>query len=154
MAEFPPAIKITLANEGGYVDDVSDPGGETNFGLSKRRYPDLDIKNLTVEEATAIYLRDWWKFGDLLDQNVANKLFDSFVNMDTEAIKIMQRCVGNILVDGEYGPQTEAAINRIATPDVLLEAYRGELVVFYEDLVQTHPEDEKFLKDWLRRAQQ
>jgi lysozyme family protein len=153
MAEFAPAIAVVLENEGGYSNNSADAGGETNFGLSKLRYPDLDIKNLTKEEAEAIYLRDWWKFGGLLDQNVANKLFDSFVNMSSEAIRIMQRCVG-VIVDGSYGPKTEEAINRIADPATLLEQYRGELVVFYEDLVQKRPENAKFLEGWLRRARQ
>jgi lysozyme family protein len=44
-------IEITLHHEGGYVHDPKDLGGETNFGIAKRWYPDLDIKNLTEEEA-------------------------------------------------------------------------------------------------------
>ena len=44
MAEFSLAIPIVLENEGGYVDDPNDPGGETNFGISKRSYPNVDIK--------------------------------------------------------------------------------------------------------------
>ena len=45
--------------EGGYVDHPSDPGGETKYGISKRAYPDLDIKNLTYAEAQEIYIRDY-----------------------------------------------------------------------------------------------
>jgi len=45
--------------EGGYVHDPRDPGGETNWGISKRSYPDLDIANLTRDEAAAIYERDY-----------------------------------------------------------------------------------------------
>jgi hypothetical protein len=33
----------------GYVNDPSDPGGETQWGISKRSYPDVDIKALTRE---------------------------------------------------------------------------------------------------------
>ena len=44
----------------GYVNDPHDPGGETKYGISKRAYPKLDIKNLTLEDALALYYRDYW----------------------------------------------------------------------------------------------
>jgi lysozyme family protein len=63
-SEFLTAVERVLADEGGYVCNPSDPGGETNFGITKRSYPDLDIKGLTREDAIAIYWRDWWtKYG-------------------------------------------------------------------------------------------
>jgi lysozyme family protein len=156
MADFYQAIPVVLANEGGYVDDPDDPGGATNFGISQRRYPDLDIKNLTKEEATAIYLRDFWLFGGLRYQPVATKLFDAYVNMEHEAIKQMQKCLGftGSDIDGDYGKITEAAINDMADQDSLLQDFRNKLVIYYEDVVQAHPEEAKFLPDWLRRARQ
>lgn len=54
------AFGFTLPHEGGYVNDPKDPGGETKFGISKRSYPSLDIKNLTLEKAKEIYIRDYW----------------------------------------------------------------------------------------------
>src|SRR5689334_23212295 len=39
---FPEAVERLLKLEGGYVDDPADSGGETNFGITKRSYPDLD----------------------------------------------------------------------------------------------------------------
>jgi lysozyme family protein len=60
MNDFEQAIELLLAIEGGYVNDPDDPGGETKYGISKRSYPHLDIENLTVEEAKAIYHRDFW----------------------------------------------------------------------------------------------
>lgn len=51
----------TLAEvEGGYVDDPRDKGGETKFGISKRSYPHVDIKALTLDDASLIYRRDFW----------------------------------------------------------------------------------------------
>lgn len=44
----------------GYVNDPNDPGGETKYGISKKAYPQLDIKNLTLEDALALYYRDYW----------------------------------------------------------------------------------------------
>lgn len=53
-------MEFVLAWEGGYTDDPTDPGGRTNFGISQRAYPDLDIASLTREDAVAIYRRDYW----------------------------------------------------------------------------------------------
>ena len=41
---FRDIIGYILKEEGGYVNNDKDPGGETNFGVSKRRFPNLDIK--------------------------------------------------------------------------------------------------------------
>lgn len=48
-----------LRVEGGYVDHPDDPGGETKYGISKRSYPNVDIKNLTEQDARRIYTRDF-----------------------------------------------------------------------------------------------
>ena len=53
-------VKKVLKHEGGYVNDPSDPGGETKYGISKRAFPDLDIKNLTEEQAILIYYDEYW----------------------------------------------------------------------------------------------
>ena len=60
MTLWDAAITSLLKHEGGYVNNPVDPGGETNWGVSKRSYPHLDIKNLTREQAVAIYERDYW----------------------------------------------------------------------------------------------
>ena len=48
-------IKFVLDAEGGYTNDPVDPGGETNYGIDKRSHPDVNIKELTIEEAKDIY---------------------------------------------------------------------------------------------------
>ena len=53
-------IEFILKMEGGYVNNQKDPGGETKYGISKRAYPNVDIKNLTKNDAIAIYYRDYW----------------------------------------------------------------------------------------------
>ena len=44
---FDTLISRVLSHEGDYVNDPSDPGGETKFGIAKRSYPHVDIRNLT-----------------------------------------------------------------------------------------------------------
>ena len=55
LISFDEIIDITLKHEGGYVHDPKDLGGETNFGIAKRFYPEVDIKNLTKEEVGQQY---------------------------------------------------------------------------------------------------
>lgn len=152
MAEFEPAIEITLINEGGLVDNPNDPGGVTKYGLSQRTYPSLDIRNLTVDQAKAIYLRDFWKFGGIISQAVANKIFDMYVNEEHEAIKIAQGILG-LTQDGMYGPQTEQSVNNTDPADFLTR-YRAALEQHYRNIVAANPKESVFLNGWLQRAAQ
>lgn len=155
MADFWAAIPTILCNEGGYIDVPDDPGGETKYGISRRSYPNLDIANLTIEMAEAIYARDFWHFSGINSQAVATKLFDSYVNMGHSAIRMAQ-IVARVpfdLQDGVYGPHTEGLINAV-DPNVFLIAFRGKLTDHYRNLVLANPALAKFLTGWLRRAAQ
>ena len=68
--------------EGGYVNDRTDPGGETKYGISKRAHPDVDIAALTKVTAWAIYERDYWLAAgcDRMTPGMALLVFDSAVN--------------------------------------------------------------------------
>ena len=75
--KFERAFSYVLQNEGVYVNDLDDIGGETKYGISKRSYPNLDIKNLTLEEAQKIYFCNYWlmgKFEQSSDENIAIQL--------------------------------------------------------------------------------
>ena len=48
---FQRCVLFVLNEEGGYVNDPADPGGETNFGISMRAHPEVDIKALTKAKA-------------------------------------------------------------------------------------------------------
>lgn len=91
MSLFLPAFQIVVGLEGGYVNDPKDPGGETKWGISKRAYPTLDIKNLTLEQAQQIYLTDYWdRCGcDLMPWDRALCVFDCAVNQGVSAAKSM-----------------------------------------------------------------
>jgi len=79
---FDRSIKFVLKWEGGYVNDPTDPGGETKFGISKRAFPMLDIKSLTEAEARDIYRTHYWeKAGcDKLGWPMCLVVFDTAVN--------------------------------------------------------------------------
>ena len=100
------------SDEGGYVNHPKDPGGETNYGISKRSYPRLDIKTLTWEDAKKIYRHDYWnkiRGGDL-PQGVDYSVLDPAINSgNSRAIKLLQAAVG-VKADGKLGPQTLEAV--------------------------------------------
>lgn len=158
MATFELAVETVLASEGGYVHRADDPGGETNFGISKRRYPDLDIPALTRAQAIELYRRDYWHPEWVkLPQALATKLLDSTVNVGPEsAVRALQQAVndegfGPLKVDGVFGAATLMAA-RLCPADKLLRGYRARAAWHYVALVQAKPEREVFLLGWLRRA--
>jgi len=82
MTSFDSAFEIVVGIEGNYSDDPKDPGGETKYGISKRAHPSLDIANLTLEDAKAIYKREYWDVLGLDNEPwyVQLMLFDMSVN--------------------------------------------------------------------------
>lgn len=75
-------MEFVLRWEGGLTNNAADPGGVTHWGISHRAYPDLDIVNLTKEQAIEIYERDYWdKVGaDTLPGPLALVAFNAAVN--------------------------------------------------------------------------
>lgn len=105
------AIDLLLMNEGGYVNDPNDLGGETKWGISKRAYPDLDIPNLTLDDAKAIYYRDYWRKCkcDKLPDALSVAVLDYAVNSGVKrAIKHLQEVL-EVPADGIIGNQTIGA---------------------------------------------
>lgn len=119
---FDQAFERLMGNEGGYVNNPADPGGETNWGICKRSYPNVDIKNLTRDQAKAIYLRDFWQRGqmDQYDPAIAFQVFDIAVNSGIEtAVRMLQRAAG-VADDGNIGPVTIAAVKAKSVPSLLM----------------------------------
>lgn len=58
--DFDRAVDFVLEREGGLSEDPNDPGGLTKYGISQKAYPNLDIKNLTIDDAKKIYYEDYW----------------------------------------------------------------------------------------------
>ena len=85
--DFDRAFDFTVGVEGGYGNDPDDPGGETNWGISKRAHPNVDIKNLTKEEAKEIYWEEYWKLAGCsnLEWPINMLLFDNAVNAGVSA---------------------------------------------------------------------
>jgi lysozyme family protein len=88
---FDRAFSLTVGEEAGYVNDPTDPGGETKYGISKRAYPNEDIKDLTLDRAKELYYRDYWEplWAGSLPWTVAYPLFDCAVNQGLEYAKTL-----------------------------------------------------------------
>jgi len=112
---FEQAFKALIGHEGGYVNHPSDPGGETNFGITKRSYPAEDIRGMTLARAKVIYHRDFWLAAgcNYVPESARFDLFDMAVNSGVKpAIMAMQRAVGAD-ADGAIGPKTLMLLDNI-----------------------------------------
>lgn len=131
MSDFKRALAFVLKHEGGYVINPADPGGETKYGISKKAYPNIDIKNLTESEAKLIYARDYWlpSGADEMDNALALVHFDTAVNMGIATAKIL------------------LAASKGNVSDYLLRRIR-----FYMKIIEKRPASKQFLLGWIRRV--
>lgn len=112
-----------VGHEGKYSADSKDRGnwtggkvnvGElkgTKYGISAAAYPNLDIKNLTLEQAKVIYLKDYWNAipAANLPLSTAYQLFDASVNHGVNsAIRMLQRSL-SVKDDGDFGKASYTA---------------------------------------------
>lgn len=152
-AAFESAVAFVLEAEGGYVNDPADAGGETNFGISKKSYPDLNIKALTEDQAKAIYYQDYWLpcRCDEMPAYIAAVVFDTAVNMGQRiGIKFLQQALG-VPADGIVGPITLSATYQKSTTHLLPDflSYRAKR---YHELVQQNGQNSRFIRGWLKRT--
>ena len=155
LKDFDEIIDIVLEHEGGYVNDPDDPGGETKYGISKRAYPDEDIKGLTKERAIKIYFEDYWvRFKvDSLPDRLKHIYFDMCINMGAgRAVKVLQEACNSknsdkIDVDGGIGPATIKAASNVEPFRV--RSYR---VMYYAELCMKKPKMEKYWVGWFKRS--
>jgi len=169
MAEFDIALAITLPLEGGYVFNPNDPGGETNLGITMKTFqvtahsllgidPTSDnLKALTQGQAGIIYQANYWnpvRGGDLPLQELANIVFDFYVNAGSHAAKILQTVINSmgaspaLIVDGGIGQNTLNALAPLPANDVY-NNYKQARIAYYNGLAGQYP---MFIDGWLKRA--
>ncbi|WP_374834623.1 glycoside hydrolase family 108 protein [Paenochrobactrum pullorum] len=129
---LPIALDLMFGHEGGYVNNPSDPGGPTKYGITHktlaahrgiRSVSAAQVQALTKTEAAEIYRRSYWTQagGDLLPVGIDYMAFDYGVNSGpAQAIKSLQRVVGST-IDGIVGGQTVSAVH----------SYKGDLIAAY-----------------------
>lgn len=177
---FQTAVATLLRHEGGFVDDPSDPGGATRWGVSLRWLLSLepglraelgdvdgdgdvdveDVRRLPPERAVEIYRREWWDrydYGSLGGSLLPAKMLELAVNIGPKAAhRCLQRAVRaaggpRLVEDGVLGPATRKAV--AAVPEAqLLAALKSEAAGFYREIIARRPAFERFRKGWLERA--
>jgi hypothetical protein len=114
-----------------YENDPHDPGGATKFGIDARSHPGVDIKNLTKEQATAIYWRDWGKCrAESLGYPLGEVHFNAYVNTGPDQ---SQRFLGR------SGENALSYINAQET--------------FYRNLANSKRDSARYLQGWINRTE-
>jgi lysozyme family protein len=162
MTVFDQAFAFVIGHEGGYSRVSADPGNwtggkcgagvcrGTNWGISAAAYPNLDIRNLSQEDAAAIYRRDYWApiCGDQLPPPLALLVFDAAVNNGVgRAARWLQSVLG-VTQDGIVGPATLTALaSRNGDGAALCAEYQTQRLIFMTGL----PTWKTFGNGWARR---
>lgn len=151
--DFDVAFERLIGHEGGYVNHPDDPGGETNWGITKRTAREAgylgNMRDLTREQARAIYREAYWQRArcDEFDGAIAFQVFDAAVNHGIgNATRFLQRAV-DVADDGDIGPVTMAALRDMSVTDVLAR-FNSARLDFYTKL-STWP---SFGRGWTRRV--
>jgi lysozyme family protein len=158
---FNDAFAYVVGEEGNLSMDPDDPGNwtghkigqgilkGTKYGISAAAYPLLDISNLSLSDAKAIYQRDYWNKigGDSLPWGNALCLFDFGVNAGIgEATRIAQRALG-LPVDGILGPNTLGTIRNMP-PQVFAPLFTQYRIAAYHLMAGFEHEGD----GWIARA--
>lgn len=166
-------IDDIINTEGGHVDNPSDSGGETNYGITKAvavvngYYGDMRL--MPRDFAFSIYVTEYWDSlsGDslvMLSEDIAREVIDTGVNMGIErSAKFLQRTVNvlnnygqlynDIDVDGDIGPATLAALVacvNLRDETVVIKALNCLQGAFYIELAERREKDEAFVYGWLK----
>lgn len=160
---FEEALKLCLEYEGGYTNDPTDSGGETNFGIIHSEYdnyrdskhlPRRNVRYMDMSEAREIYANKYWlRSGcDKMPRRVAIAVFDWQVNSG-RGVKLLQQCL-KVGVDGIVGPIT---LNELTY--WVNQGKENELLSRYFDIREAcyrswgHGSQKCFLQGWLNRLE-
>jgi lysozyme family protein len=156
---------ITVGHEGSnwdrtYGDDGNWTGGKvgngllrgSKFGISAAAHPCVDIENLTLADAEAIYRSDYWApiRGAILPAPLGVIVFDAAVNNGVEqAIRFLQEAVG-VPNDGDFGPETANGLARVAND---IPSVAADFMALRTDFMARNPKWQLFGKGWSVRLQ-
>lgn len=149
--KFEKAVEFIIGLEAGYVENSSDPGGATNFGISQRAYPNLDIKNLTKEEAADIYRRDYWDALriDQMPEPIQLMVFDAGINQGKKAAVLMLQGALGVPQDGALGALTFTALRETAIGQTF-----SNMVILRHNRYADNANWPSFGKGWSKRLLQ
>lgn len=159
---FLQAVDFVLQEEGGtnYAIRHIDRGGLTKYGISSRQYPDIDIENLTKDDAIAIYYTDYWSPCQcgLLEKPVAMVIFDSAVNCGQPSASVwLQKSINYgsgaplLEIDGWIGPKTVAKASSCSPYSLTLEIVSHRLTRYHR-IIGRSSEQAVMAGGWMGRV--
>lgn len=178
MANFEISYKKLERWEGGYSNILSDRGGETYKGISRKNYPDNiiwtkidELKNngLTkmqidfemsrdkdiIRIVKEFYKKEYWEkmhLDKVEYQDFACNIFLLAVNAGVKrAIKVGQEAC-SIFIDGVLGDKTLEAFRKTSYKET--EKFTTIEIKYYEAIVQNDETQRKFLNGWIKRARE
>ncbi len=159
-------INHIIKVEGGYVDDPSDSGGETNFGITKKVAVANgylgDMMDMPKQVASDIYTERYWYAisADKMPDMIAKEVVDTAVNMGvSRAGKFLQRSLSalndiDLTIDGNIGPATISALNLYMMTrndqETLVKMLNSLQGAFYIELTEKRSKDRKFIYGWFK----
>jgi lysozyme family protein len=152
---FQECLALVLKAEGGWVNHPSDPGGETNLGVTKRvweeyvGHPVESLKKLTKDDVAPLYELKYWRpcYCEVLPRGLDFVVFSMGVNAGPgRSVKLLQQSIGCV-PDGVIGPRTRELIS--ASNSANLIAKFSETRREYYRSLKTFP---IFGKGWLARV--
>lgn len=163
MSDYLPAFERMLANEGGYklTDIKGDRGRQTFAGIARRLNPKwpgwirIDAGSTpTAEMVRDFYRVEYWdrlRCGSIVNQKVAQSLFDFGVNAGVATSAKLAQIVVGVTPDGQIGLKSLAAINNMES-DLFILAFSLAKIARYRDIVTKDRSQAKFLLGWINRT--
>lgn len=166
-------ISEIIRIEGGYINDPSDSGGETNFGITVATARESGylgaMRDMPRQTAFDIYVAKYWdvvRADDLLvlSHSVVEEVVDTSVNMGpSRASKFLQRALNvlndreslyrDLTVDGAIGRATISALRAylsVRDEKTLVNALNCLQGAFYITLAERREKDERFVYGWFK----
>ncbi len=161
---FREALDLCLKYEGGYTNDPTDSGGETNYGIIHEEYDEYrtnkglskqSVRFISMEEVKDIYFNKYWLGSgcDKMSRRIAISTFDWQVNSG-RGVTTLQKCLGET-EDGIVGPKTinelKYWLSRPTGEERLLHNYFEFRECCYRRWGRG--DQECFLEGWLNRSE-
>lgn len=157
-------IESILEREAGYVNHPADRGGPTNLGITLRTLAAsrgvpvtaADIRALTRTEAGAIYRERYLRqpgFEAIADTHLRHLLVDCAAHHGPErAVRWLQTALGGLVVDGDLGPKTRAALLQRGIASQLYRNVCAQRTRFFGRIVTNEPRQSVFAAGWCDRV--
>jgi lysozyme family protein len=161
-ANFERAQEIVREFEGGYSDDPKDPGGATNFGITRntlaawrgKPVTKADVANMSYQEAKDIYFSQYWSKSScgMMPGPLALAVYNVAVHagLGTAAIylqKALNQNGASVAVDGGIGGETLGAIPKAPLSDLI-----SDVIDLYDAKLRAHPNYQHFKNGFNRRV--